>query len=288
MPHYNIFIAQLNYMRKYFFFFFILAVQYGFAGTVDTVSIYSNAMQQTYKCVVVKPDSYNKKQNKFETVYLLHGHSGNFSNWIKLVPQIKKYADDYQLIIVCPEGKYASWYFNSPINDSMQFETYVAKEVPAYIEAHYRTVNNRNARAITGLSMGGHGGLFLGFRHAAFFGACGAMSGAFLIENITGKRYGVDKLLGDTSNRQRYYDFSIMKEMEQYPKDSLAIIVDCGTEDFIVDMSRAVHTKMLALKIPHDYTERPGKHEWNYWRTALQYQLLYFRNFFDSKKGKGG
>ena len=72
-----------------------------------------------------------------------------------------------------------------------------------------------------------------------------------------------------------------MKEMELYPKDSLAIIIDCGTEDRILEMSRMAHKKMLALNIPHDYTERPGKHDWNYWRTAIEYQLLFFRNYFD-------
>ncbi|MDQ3277765.1 MAG: esterase family protein, partial [Bacteroidota bacterium] len=33
--------------------------------------------------------------------------------------------------------------------------------------------------------------------------------------------------------------------------------------------------------IPHDYTERPGKHDWAYWASAVQYQLLYFRNYFN-------
>ena len=271
-------------MRQFLFFFFVIMVQCSFAGSADTVSIYSKAMKRSYKCVVIKPASYKNTQKKFETVYLLHGHGGNYSSWINQLPQLKKYADDYQLIIVCPDGKYAGWYLNSPIADSMQFETYIALEVPAFIDAHYHSIKNRNARAITGLSMGGHGGLYLGFRHADFFAACGSMSGALLIEFITDKRYGIDKLLGDTTNRKLYYEYSVMKAMEQYPKDSLAIIMDCGTEDFIIAMNRAVHKKMLSLKIPHDYIERPGKHEWSYWRNALQYQLLYFRIFFDRKK----
>jgi len=37
---------------------------------------------------------------------------------------------------------------------------------------------------------------------------------------------------------------------------------------------------MLQLKIAHDYIERPGKHDWNYWRNAVKYQLLYFREYF--------
>ena len=131
--------------------------------------------------------------------------------------------------------------------------------------------------------MGGHGGLFLGFKHADYFGACGSMSGALLIEYIT-RGYQVEKRLGDTTNKERYRDYSIAKLLEQYPKDSVAIIIDCGTEDFIVEMGRVVHQKMLSLKIPHDYTERPGKHDWKYWSNAVQFQLLFFRNYFDRVK----
>ncbi|HEU4633004.1 MAG TPA: esterase family protein, partial [Flavisolibacter sp.] len=99
---------------------------------------------------------------------------------------------------------------------------------------------------------------------------------------ITDSKYDVPKRLGDTlTNRHYYRELSIMHEMENYPKDSIAIIMDCGTEDFIIGMSRAAHQKMLSLKIPHDYIERPGKHDWTYWANAVQYQLLYFRNCFD-------
>jgi enterochelin esterase-like enzyme len=46
-------------------------------------------------------------------------------------------------------------------------------------------------------------------------------------------------------------------------------------------MNRAMHDKLLKLKIPHDYTERPGKHDWLYWSNAVDYQMLFFRKYFD-------
>jgi S-formylglutathione hydrolase FrmB len=253
------------------------------AGTVDTVNIPSIAMKTSFKAIVIKPETYKDKKS-FPVVYLLHGHGGSFDNWIRLSPKLKDYADTYQLIIVCPDGGKAGWYFDSPIDSSMRYETYISKEVPAYIETNYNTIKDRKARAITGLSMGGHGGLFLGFRHADYFGACGSMSGALVIDYIT-RGYGVEKLLGDTiKNRQYYKDYSIMKEMEKFAKkDSVAVIIDCGLQDFILEMSRMVHQKMVTLQIPHDYIERPGKHEWRYWANAVQYQLLFFRNYFDRK-----
>src|SRR5258705_11212413 len=63
------------------------------SATVDTVSIYSNAMHKAFNCVVIKPDSYKKKKNQFPVVYLLHGFSGTNSDWIKKVPQIKNEVD---------------------------------------------------------------------------------------------------------------------------------------------------------------------------------------------------
>ncbi len=269
-------------MRKTFFLLcFLFLIQSAFAAIVDTVEIHSSAMNKSRKCVVITPGKNKKTKELYSTVYLLHGFGGNYSNWIRRVPELSDYADEHKMVIVCPDGEFGSWYYDSPIDSTMRYETYIAKEVPAYIEANYPVIKDRKARAISGLSMGGHGGLFLGFRHADFFGACGSMSGALVIEYIT-KGFQVEKRLGDTTNKQRYYEYSFMKEMENYPKtDSIAIIIDCGTEDFIIEMSRLAHKKMLLLKIPHDYIERPGRHDWRYWGNAVQYQLLFFRNYFD-------
>ena len=129
--------------------------------------------------------------------------------------------------------------------------------------------------------MGGQGALFIAFRHSQTFGACGSMSGALVVESIT-KGYDVDKRLGNYESNKNYYkDFSVLNIVERKPKDSLAIIIDCGLQDFVYPMSKAVHEKMTKLKIAHDYTERPGKHDWPYWANAVGYQLMFFKNYFD-------
>jgi S-formylglutathione hydrolase FrmB len=262
----------------------ILLIQRANAATVDTISIYSNVMHKDFKCVVIKPDSYRKKKNIYPVVYLLHGYGGWYSNWIIREPKLKDYADEYQLMIVCPDGGNSSWYFDSPIDSTMKYETYIGKEVPEYIDAHYHTIKNRNARAITGLSMGGHGALFLAFRHAETFGACGSMSGGIDLYASRNK-YDIMKRLGDTiSYADNWKKYSVGDLIENYPKDSLAITFDCGTGDPFFSSNHSLHEKMLTLKIPHDYTERPGKHEWAYWRNSIQYHLLFFRNYFERSK----
>jgi S-formylglutathione hydrolase FrmB len=254
-------------------------------ANADTIQVFSNSMHKNIKCVVITPKHYKTSKTNFPVVYLLHGYGGDYSNWIKKVPVIDSLADVYQLIIVCPDAAFSSWYFDSPVDSSFRYETFTATELPAYVDANYNTVKNKKGRAITGLSMGGHGAIFLSFRHPQLFGACGSMSGALDVNYIT-NGYDVPKRLGDTVTNKHYYtELSAVTQLEKYdPKDSLAVIIDCGSQDFIVMMTRMAHEKMQKLKIPHDYIERPGVHDWKYWGTAIKYQLLFFREYFNRNK----
>ncbi|MEQ1677968.1 MAG: alpha/beta hydrolase family protein [Chitinophagaceae bacterium] len=254
------------------------------AATVDTISIYSTAMHKDYKCVVIKPVMVQDETIPLPVVYLLHGHGGWYANWLLKVPELKEMADKYKVLIVCPDGGYNSWYLDSPVDSTVRFETYISKEVPAYIDTHYPTIRDRKARAITGLSMGGHGGLFLGFRHAETFGACGSMSGGVDLRPFP-KNWQLSQRLGDTATYAgNWKNYSVTTVIEKKPSDSLAIIIDCGTEDFFYTVNHALHLKMVQLNIAHDYIERPGKHDWAYWENAVKYQLLYFSDYFNSSR----
>ena len=225
----------------------IVMVLFGFqlnAATVDTIAVPSASMHRSIKTVIIKPDSY-KENKQFPVVYLLHGAFGSYSNWVLKVPHIKQLADEMQMMIVCPDGARTSWYFDSPIDSSFKFETFVGTELPQFIDANYTTIANRKARAITGFSMGGHGGIFIGFRHADTFSGCGSMSGALHVTVIT-RGYEVEKRLGDTGINKKYWnDWSALNVIENKPADSLSIIIDCGTEDRVMPMNRAIHQKML-------------------------------------------
>jgi S-formylglutathione hydrolase FrmB len=274
---------------KFLWILFAIAYHYpAQAGTVDTVSIFSSSMQKEIRCVVIKPNTYKKKRSQFPVVYLLHGYGGNYSDWVSRVAELKNQVDDYQHLIVCPDGGYSSWYWDSPIDSSIRYETHITAEVVPYIDAHYKTIANRQQRAITGLSMGGHGGLFLAWRHADIFGACGSMSGGVDI-NASRQQYDIGKRIGDTlTHADNWKRYAVINVIENKPLAPLAIMVDCGTEDFFYGINQQLHQKMLRLGIPHDYTERPGRHNWYYWRNAVGYQLLFFRNYFSHNNKPAG
>ena len=240
-------------------------------------------MQKRIKAVVITPEGYQSKGPAYPVIYLLHGHGGAYNNWITRVPGIQKYATLYNTIIVCPDGE-NSWYINSPVKQASQFETFVATELVNFIDSSYKTIADRQHRAITGLSMGGHGGLMLGIRHKDTFGAAGSMSGALDLTEIV-KKYDITKLIGDTINFN-WRNYSVLHLADSVTAKGIKLIFDCGVNDFLIKSSRDLHAKLNDQKVPHDYIERPGAHTWPYWSNAVTYQLMFFRKFFDEAESK--
>ncbi|WP_245768150.1 alpha/beta hydrolase [Pedobacter insulae] len=239
-------------------------------------------MSKYVKAVVITPASYKDKSKRFPVVYLLHGYSDSYSGWVKKVPDLLNEVDQYDMIIVCPDGAYGSWYFDSLTDSTKRYETNVAIEVPNYIDKHYRTIADRKARAITGLSMGGHGAFYLGIRHKDFFGAIGSMSGGVDIRPFP-NNWDIKKSLGDYStNVDNWNKHTVINLVEQVENNEQRMIIDCGVDDFFLQVNRNLHQKLLAQKLNHDYIERPGAHNWLYWNNAVKYQLLYFSIFFKS------
>ena len=252
------------------------------AAIIDTVNTTSASMKKTIKAVVILPDDYGGAQ-ALPVVYLLHGYSGNYADWIMKAKGFEKAADLYQVIIVCPDGN-NSWYWDSPVDSNFKYETYVSKELVSWIDSKYKTIRNKKGRAITGLSMGGHGALYLALRHQDVFGAAGSMSGGIDIRPFP-NNWDMALRLGKYSEHpQNWEQYTVINMLNLLQPNSLALIIDCGTEDFFFKVNENLHAQLLYRNIPHDYITRPGAHNWNYWTNAIQYQLLFMNNYFKSAR----
>jgi S-formylglutathione hydrolase FrmB len=217
-------------------------------------------------------------------LYLLHGFSGSYSDWVLKAPGVKKLADQYDILIICPDGGFATWYFDSPVDKAFQYETYISKELVNYVDSHYSTIRDRSARAITGLSMGGHGALYIAFKHLDIFGAAGSMSGGVDLRPLS-DAFGIEQVLGKYSEHpDRWEQNSVINMVYLLKPNSLAIIFDCGSSDFMFNVNKALHEKLLERNIPHDFIVRPGSHTWEYWGNSINYQVLYFSRFFKKEK----
>jgi len=133
--------------------------------------------------LVFLPPSYAKeKKRRYPVVYALHGYSIGAEQWSKEihVPQTIEGAfakGAQEMIVVLPDSKTVhngSMYSSSVTTGD--FEQFIARDVVAYIDAHYRTIPKRTSRGLVGHSMGGYGASRIGMRHSNVFGSLYIMS----------------------------------------------------------------------------------------------------------------
>lgn len=254
---------------------------------VDTIEVYSKVMNKKLKAAVTTPESYDG-ETEFPTLYLLHGGSGQFSDWHQKVTEpglLNRLADQYQLIIITPSVGPSSYYYDSPLMDSVQYETYITAELIPEIDNTYKTLAQKESRAITGLSMGGHGAIFLSAKHPDLFSIATSMSGVMNIDTRLWKvpaefsklRQSQQKqMLGSNLNYDPpFSNFTVVGLVDKMKENGIALLMDCGIDDFLLETNRQLHQLLLDYETPHDYTERPGAHTWDYWSNALPYHLLF-------------
>jgi S-formylglutathione hydrolase FrmB len=245
------------------------------AGSADTITVSGPVSFITAKAIVVLPDSYRNSDKSFPVVYLLHGWSGNYRNWYDKA-DLEPLADKYQLILACPDGGYDGWYIDSPVDTAFRYQTYVAREVVAYMDSHYHTIAHETGRAVCGLSMGGHGAFRILTLYPDSFSMAGCMSGVMELSAST-NRYGLNKLLGPFDQfPDRWHDYSCTALVDSLVGKDKNLLIDCGISDRFIKSNRDLHQRLIEAGVAHDYVERPGGHSWDYWIGALEYHLLFF------------
>jgi enterochelin esterase-like enzyme len=149
---------------------------------------------------VLLPPSYSQeKTRRYPVVYALHGYSIGAEQWTHEihVPQTIEGAfakGAKEFIVVLPDSKTlhnGSMYSSSVTTGD--FEQFIARDLVAYIDSHYRTIPNRESRGLVGHSMGGYGATRIGMKHADVFGSLYIMSPCCLSPRNIGSHPDNDK-----------------------------------------------------------------------------------------------
>jgi putative tributyrin esterase len=245
---------------------------------VQTIQFESKLAGKTLPYNVLLPVSYNQpaaKATHYPVLYLLHGLSGHYTNWIEKT-KLVDYSASYEFIIVMPEGN-DGWYTDSPTVPGDKYESYILQELIPDVEKRFRAGSDGGSRAIAGLSMGGYGAIKFGLKHPEMFAFAASLSGAFSAASWEVKEPGVirDSLLqafGPANSETRAANDLPKLAREAKAKNiSLPFFyIDCGTEDHLFSDNREFISLLLELKIPHEYRQLPGGHSWTYWDTQVQ------------------
>jgi enterochelin esterase-like enzyme len=167
---------------------------------------------------VFLPPSYARdKHRRYPVVYALHGFSIGAEQWTHEihVPQTVEGAlaqGAQEMIVVLPDAKTAfggSMYSSSVTTGD--FEKFVARDLVAYIDAHYRTIAARESRGLVGHSMGGYGATRIGMKYPEVFGSLYIMSPCCLSPRPAGPPPGADPAKFAETEKKFEADVAAMK-----------------------------------------------------------------------------
>lgn len=255
----------------------------------------SRLMRREVPYRVVLPVNYDaEKQLRYPVIYLLHGLTGHYDNWGDKT-KVAEYLAPYNFIVVMPEGG-NGWYTDSASVPDDKYESYITQELIPEIDKNFRTAANRENRIIAGLSMGGYGSIKFGLKNPETFGMVGSFSGALGAAGWTDKMFALMKMTGaipdsiksvygadDSRTRSQNDIFKLAREATPEKIKMLPFIyLDCGTEDFLIQNNRDFSALLIEKKIPHEFRESPGAHNWIYWERQIQDFLRMSDRFFKS------
>jgi putative tributyrin esterase len=245
----------------------------GKESLAEEAIFHSASLDRDMHYLALLPRDYGNGR-RFPVLYLLHGLYGDYKNWESRTG-IESYGKTMSLLIVMPDAD-DSWYTNSATIPRDKFEDYITQDLISEIDRKYRTIRERSARAIAGLSMGGYGAVKLALEHPDLFAFAASLSGAF---NAPGDldhvrpEFGANLLevFGKAGSRTRTENdiFLLLKTVHAYPYFYLA----CGTEDFFLGTNRALAAQLSSQRVPYEYHETTGGHTWEYWDSALNPML---------------
>jgi len=300
-------------------------------GTVTTRTFHSAALGVDKTYYVYLPAGYDAGTTHYPVFYYLHGLTGDEHSWVK-GGHLDEVADQLGLaaIVVMPDGDdgfYADAVtpvdYDACMKDGtglfmpmMQrhdktcvrqrnYETYIAHDLVADVDAQYRTIAKREGRGLAGMSMGGLGAFELAMRHPDEFSAAASHSGVVALLYAGPHPYGtgIVKLVTDPTTWGRSGDPQVSQIgvwvrgifgpdlanwkahdpaslIAQLEPGQLALYLDCGTEDeFGLDAEAAYLDILLTdRKIEHEYFSGPGHHNFGFWIPRLPKSLAFLRD----------
>jgi len=249
---------------------------------VQTIQFESKLVGKILPYNLLLPVNYNQpdsRTKRYPVVYLLHGLTGHYTNWLEKT-KLVDYAAPYEFIIVMPEGN-DGWYSDSATVPTEKYESYILQELIPDVEKRFRASSDAGSRAIAGLSMGGYGALKFGVKYPQQFVFVASMSGAlgaasWTESDLKGLEFilrSLQSVYGSENSPTRAAN-DLGRLYRDLPAASVAslpyIYLDCGTEDQLLQVNRDFAAILMTRKIPHEYRQLPGSHSWTYWDAQVQ------------------
>jgi S-formylglutathione hydrolase FrmB len=256
-------------------------------GRVDCSALNSRILQRSVRYCVLLPPSYEGDANKkYPVLYFLHGLGENEQTLIRsggwgLIEDLEHEHTIGDFIIAAPQA-WGTFFINSADGRERYSDFFLAEFLP-HIEAHYRVIRERSSRGVTGLSMGGYGGLRFAWADPQLFGSVSAQSPALITESpreldVELRDAGpLGRLLGGVfgnpiapAHWNQNNPFQLARKNRLQIRTQ-AIYINCGRQDEYGFQAgaEALHNQLMAEKVSHEFHLYEGGHDAEYFLSHL-------------------
>lgn len=229
-------------------------------GEVRARWYWSKTTGQWRRAHVYTPPDYDQSGSKrYPVLYLQHGSGENETSWVKqgrvsfILDNLIAAKRAAPMIMVMENGMVATKAGAAEARGNGAFEEVVMNDLIPTIDATYRTVANREQRAIAGLSMGAGQAMQIGLGHLDQFAYIGSFSGG----------------VRSTDPKTAYH--GVFADPAAFRKKVKLLWLGAGiAEAASHQANQAWHEALEKAGIPNVFFECPFAHEWQTWRYDLQ------------------
>ena len=239
-------------------------ISYTLRRTVDlTVILPSVTIPES---LVTRMRPSHQLKEKYPVIYLLHGYGNNHATW-QGYSMVELFAEERQIAVVMLSAENKAYQDHGGDDNYYDF---IENELQEYITNVFPISTRKEDTYIAGLSMGGFGTMYHGFKNPEKYQAMGSFSGA------TGMN-GTDEISPLIEE--------LVKEGKQIPDLYIAI----GSDDFLLEKNHDLIKLLDSYQIPYTYDEIPGYgHEWRFWNIQIEKFMDWIKrtDFYADQKRK--
>lgn len=228
-------------------------------GVIDTITYHSKTVGNKRRALIYTPPGYSKTK-KYPVLYLLHGIGGDEKEWLNggqpqvILDNLLADGKIEPMIVVMPNGRAmkddratGNIMAKDKVDAFANFEKDLLNDLIPFIEKKYAVFNDREHRAIAGLSMGGGQSLNFGLGNLDKFAWIGGFSSA-----------------PNTKMPQE-----LVPNIELAKEKMKLLYMSCGASDGLISFSKRLHDYLVKNDVPHIYFIEPGVHDFKVWKNGL-------------------
>ena len=235
-------------------------------GRVSMLTYYSKVRQAYATMYVYTPASYSKGNKRYPVLYLQHGGGEDESGWTHqgktnhILDNLIAEGKATEMIVVMANGNITvpGTGFGYSIQGMKGFEEELTKVIVPYIDNNFRTIPDKQHRALSGLSMGGGQAFFVGLQHTELFSYIGVFS--------TGVFGGIRETKSFDAEAAMP---GLVSQHDRYNEALKLFYISVGTDDPRLSSTQKAVADMRQSGLAITFNTFPGDHEWQVWRKSL-------------------